>query len=425
MSHKALLSKEALQEFSSSWEVEVDIEINGQITRVKMTPLENQPPQPPQPQGQEQNARGNPLQPQPKISYPWKHKLQLPPLSPEMQSLIDKAQEMQKILAGKLQWGRSSQNVDEDKEIREQQENEPLKNMLDVDQETALQEVRRIMRDNLYERHTLSKSGKIETNRLAHYRTSPRLFTKKQGEKGKNYHVDIIMDVSGSMFSDECIGDAVKSVLNMGRILNKVAKVRVKMFGNCYVQMNFEEYEGLVEEAVEREDYDLIDEKLGGWSKMINSKAKRVDHVLDREVDMYKGIWYETTGGGDICTGTYEIWPVTESFEYMEKQDWEKIIFVLHDWAHSDYMSYEGNKDLASKGYDISVCGHNVNNHTEVTYRQEIRDAIESWVHIQSIGINTDCPEDDYGKANFVEINDSSEIYGVLVSSLNRMIWER
>lgn len=407
---KALLNEEALQEFSQTWEVEVDIEINGQVTRVKMSPIQNQPPQPPQAQQPQQNARGNPLQPQPPVPYPWKHKAQ-------QQDPMDWTDELQQIIQkfrnGFSIWSKANEDPDE-----REHEYEKVKNILDMDQEEALTEVRRIMRDNLYERSVLSKSWKIESNRLAHYKTSPRLFTKRLGDKWKSYYIDIIIDVSDSMFDGSSINNAVQSALNMGRILNKVSKVRVKMFGEVFLTMSFDEFEWFIEPVMQTWNYSILEQQLW-WRSRVENNANQVAYVLDNELSMYRSMWYNRSYWGGVTDWTYEIWPVTESFEYMRKQDWDKLIFVIHDWGHWDHMNNQENR-----WKNVSICGHNVDSHTQSNYREEIREAIKEGIHTQSIGINTDSPEQDYWTKNFVEINNAGQIYGVLVSSLKRMIWE-
>gem|GEM_PF-5438411 len=63
----------------------------------------------------------------------------------------------------------------------------------------AQQAIQRVLRDNLFARQVLATSGSLEFNRLAKYRTSKRLFARKQTESGKLYNFIILIDCSGSM----------------------------------------------------------------------------------------------------------------------------------------------------------------------------------------------------------------------------------
>lgn len=60
----------------------------------------------------------------------------------------------------------------------------------------AQSRIERILRDNLYIRRTLATSGALEFNRLARYRTSKRVFTRKTEQSGKLYNFIILVDVS-------------------------------------------------------------------------------------------------------------------------------------------------------------------------------------------------------------------------------------
>ena len=62
----------------------------------------------------------------------------------------------------------------------------------------------RIMKQNQDdEKRRRTKSGLIDGSRLARYKTSDRVFKKRNQEKlGKNYFISILMDASGSMSTD-------------------------------------------------------------------------------------------------------------------------------------------------------------------------------------------------------------------------------
>lgn len=73
---------------------------------------------------------------------------------------------------------------------------------MSTERKEVMPRIKRIMKDNLYERKILSKSGTLEGNRLAHHRVSNKLFSKKEEHKGKTYYIDLLLDCSGSMLDD-------------------------------------------------------------------------------------------------------------------------------------------------------------------------------------------------------------------------------
>jgi len=65
----------------------------------------------------------------------------------------------------------------------------------------ALYQIKKIFKDNLFERRVLSKKGRLETNRLSFHKTSSKLFSQKLSQQDKHYSLEILIDWSWSMGS--------------------------------------------------------------------------------------------------------------------------------------------------------------------------------------------------------------------------------
>lgn len=87
--------------------------------------------------------------------------------------------------------------------------------------QTAQTRLKALLRDNLYTRQTLTKSGMLAPHRLAYAPTSTRIFTKPADTGGKQYNVTILVDCSGSMWNTnhsnagKATGEALERIITL------------------------------------------------------------------------------------------------------------------------------------------------------------------------------------------------------------------
>lgn len=87
--------------------------------------------------------------------------------------------------------------------------------------ETAQTRLKALLRDNLYTRQTLTKSGMLAPHRLAYAPTSTRIFTKPADTGGEQYNVTILVDCSGSMWNSwhsnagKATGEALEHIIRL------------------------------------------------------------------------------------------------------------------------------------------------------------------------------------------------------------------
>ena len=60
-------------------------------------------------------------------------------------------------------------------------------------------QLKKILRDNSFERNAISKRGSLAFERLPFYRTSKKLFKQPMATGGKKYAFVLLLDVSASM----------------------------------------------------------------------------------------------------------------------------------------------------------------------------------------------------------------------------------
>ena len=434
MSKKALLNKEAIQELWQTWDIEIEIEINWQMKMFKLIDSElleqnqgwwwQQQSQQPTPM----NNNWQPLKARPPINYPWQAKWNflnqlLKQIWPS-QELLDMLEELQKInwWPQKNHW---NSNAPDDDWNMKYEWVKWKRQSTDMTDEEAIQEIRKILRDNLYERRILDKRGRIETSRLAHYRTSKKLFTRKLWEKWKKYHFEILLDVSWSMFHDKRMRPSFRATHSIVKVLSKLWDVRIKLFWEISIVFTPEEFQDIADELTKNWDIDDIWKKVEKrYVEIINEKDKKYMLIRQSEyMNIYKQWqWYEKLKSKDIDDWTFEAWPVLSSLDYLRKQDWEKCLIIIHDWDVGDI--WDTLVDYIDKWYNVTISWDDASIYNQEWYKWKITQAVNEWIHIQSIAIWTDTPQQFYWE-NSTEISNGNEVHHLLVSSLQKMVWKK
>lgn len=436
MSSKALLNREAILELERNKVIEVEVTIQWKKQMFRMVSVDEVQPDSQSSQSQQSqqsqqtqqqeiiNNNGQKLQPADQINYPWKVKQSL---WNQKANNTPFTQPVRWIRAdNNHSWGWLDADADEDFEWFLSK-----RASLNMDDQDAVNEIRRILRDNLYERRILDKRWRLETNRLAHYRTSNRLFSRKTLNQWKKYHFEILLDVSWSMFDYYRMMPSLKATHAVVKTLNKLWDVRVTLFGDTSVTLTAEQFEDIASYVISTGDASKIRDKVEAHyvtiHDMNNKKIVTLSYSEWKQLYCWKGggmlPWYKAIDYWKMKDWTFEWWPVLSSLNYLRKQDWEKCLIVIHDWDSKDVW-VRIKRFVITGWYQAIISWNDVSNYDHYSYPQKIREASNEWIHIQSIAIWTDWPRKDYAWLT-KNIKTPQEVYPLLVWSIRKMISDK
>ena len=444
---KIIINDSARLELEKSWDMEMEVMIWWVMTKVKVTvqnpttpPAQTQQPEiiepeptPAQPKSQlQQQLNGYWYKLKPQAPTPYRgvraknnptnkpiEKHTTPETWPDVKAKIDLAKKlMQKMYSPWLK-----RAIEKDATEVET----PLKKDLwiaDMDEEEAMLTIKSILRDNLYERRVLHKRWRLETNRLSHYRTSPKIFSKKTWLKGKDYSFEILVDMSWSMFEWQYqkAKNAIKWCLSICRMLEGIWDINIKIFWDWSKEFTPEEFQRCTEWFLKTSKRDVLEKRL--WVRLLSAKdkkKKKVVYSMDRqEITYYEKMWRSWDSHWRIWSDTMEVWPMMQTIKKMRKKDWEKCIIIMHDWEH--WWVRRHLIDDAKKWRDVSFCWYDMLELDWVDYKKEIQNAISDWLHIHSLWILCKDPIYDYGKEHFTYIDNPDQIHGALVKIVDKMV---
>ena len=279
----------------------------------------------------------------------------------------------------------------------------------------AQSRIERILRDNLYIRRTLATSGALEFNRLARYRTSKRVFTRKTEQSGKLYNFIILVDVSWSMENCWRYSKAMTAAQNVAKLLRHIANVEFRCF-------NYLEYKFTCEEMIalhiSSARYNLF--KVKCWAKTINGKHYicRADDInIDSYPDNRNTAFSSSTPRADddrliSHCGNREVCNLVSARKDIRRKEWHNVIIIIQDWL----MSID---DWRLHDHPVCFAWQEMSKYTKENYKDTIR-KIEHDVELVSMGVNIDTPEKFF--SNFMYIKDASDIYPSMIKIFERLI---
>ena len=285
----------------------------------------------------------------------------------------------------------------------------------------TINKIKHVMRDNLYERRVLSKSGRLERNRLSHHRTSNRLFSKKEEQKGKTYHIDLVLDCSWSMLDEgNRAYHAIKSCLDIGEILDQVAHIRVICFGAVSTIYSYKEFKDIC--GVNNLPSNISECKLARlswdeWYIIIRDGKKKLVNKKDYYIMNNTWLNPEVVSSKESTHYTDDLAAIVSSYHYMRKQDGDRCIIVILDGEYSP-VEYKDCADIISMWYSRT-------RYNRDTYRETLSTVQKWWIGIYALAIESDCVHETRGPENYGRIwkvNDSSDIYPWLVDIITKFV---
>lgn len=321
--------------------------------------------------------------------------------------------------------------------------------------------IRELLTDNLYERRVISKSGSMEFNRLSHYKTSKRLYSQAQEKKNKEYHYEIMIDASWSMFwnDDRRIENALESANRICELLDWLANINVTIYSSMYITISWKDFMRFYKLIGNENIYSNALTKIFGKIIKIPSKhtfyKKTNDWYIVRleespyDIPWYTKSpeqWYHIGNHWLFGSGTDELIPMKERLTYLSSLEGEnnKTLFLMNDGQISNLKTCWACNDLTYDLQDRDLP------YDEDPFHKYIENAIEegkfvvtnNWYSISSEWLQS--PE-KYAKLikesevnvvafwmwnsrakryceDYHEIENPSEIYGKLVKSIEKTI---
>ncbi len=261
----------------------------------------------------------------------------------------------------------------------------------------AQNKIQRILRDNLYQRSSLSTTGSLNFNRLSKYRTSKKLFDRKNIQSWKHYNVTLLLDMSWSMGDGKPWSrayDTIKATQNIIKLLKWVAQLKVSIF-NWYHFDNIDK-----DELVSLKSDDQI--------------YKYIYYYMHKEIyiDEDNNITLNSKNP-TINQYTYSYNVESIDIEYEAKElmwkDWEPILIVLQDWSLE-----------ASHIADCKYLNKSISKYLDGDFVRELYSKISKQVYLLSIWIQTTNPRSYFD--NFAYVDDASKIYDVVIKVFERLI---
>lgn len=262
-------------------------------------------------------------------------------------------------------------------------------------------EIRAKLKENTHERWEESTTGKINPNKVALARVTDAIFKQKIPNSGKKYNVEMLVDVSGSMFvAGSGLCDAIKVAQELVSYFYWVIDVNVTFF-------NLLEYKKKGREVL-RYDLSKWDSKLGNENFRQDVKIKAVDGRPQFVVDE------EGNGNYNACAGNWEVCNIVSASERLESQDGNNMIIIIWDGAiHVDYF---GESVMAWK--DLHFSGQPVSKYGASNYVETVRRIQNNWVPILPICIGGSYYNNYFDNAKTVY--DASECGHIILDFLNQ-----
>lgn len=260
--------------------------------------------------------------------------------------------------------------------------------------EILQEEIRRTLKMNSTERTELSTSWKLDSKRLAFVETSPFLFTQKKAGTWKKYNLEIVIDVSSSMYNGTSMPWAIEA-----------AQELIKLF---YWVIDFDIYVfWLIARKVSPKYILSLDvEKLKGYGHCVSEFRRWCDIVkinwVDEMVEME---------GGSASTdyGTSELQAVINSVNRLKSKEWEGLTILIWDGGHNDISWHEGNLDgLPTDEY---------NRHTRV---DKITEAEGNGANILPIAIGYD-HFSDYKDGKYIK--EIKDLFPIVIEYISDKFW--
>lgn len=285
--------------------------------------------------------------------------------------------------------------------------------------QTAANRIKRIFRDNLFERTVESKRGKLNFSALHKHKTSTRIFSKPQATWWKKYNIEILLDTSGSMQSDNRFYHSLQTCAKICELLWPVADVSVAMFN--YVEERLARKD-LILKSKERE-WDLYKQYMDDPrfdTLAIDGKAYIVKQTWPKQTYEYDrgeciNRWYpwnrEWYFSYYAASGNWEICNIVNAAERLKNKEWHKFIIVILDWQ----PNLDEHRWWRMKDMHLHIAWQSTMKYHRGNYRDTIVSLERQWYNILGIWL-WDWAEwiRDYFPKNIL-LYKPDDVYGILV----------
>lgn len=216
-------------------------------------------------------------------------------------------------------------------------------------QENIKRELQRKLKNNTFLRTQESVSGKLNPNKVSMAKVTKKVFTEKVPNTWKAYNVELLVDVSGSMFGGD-LTTSMKTVKEIVAYFFGIINVNITFFDMCETPIK----------GIEALDLDVNNEyqfRTEMTKVSINGKPQYI-RAKNGEGD-----------GSMMSSGwNWEVCNLVSAWERIQKKEGEKIIIMLWDGAISvDY--FEEHKMIEA---DLHFAGQPVARYNAETYKATV-----------------------------------------------------
>lgn len=306
--------------------------------------------------------------------------------------------------------------------------------------ETAAQQIRKILKDNCFKRETLQTTGKIHFNRLPFYKSSRHLFVKPSDLKGKKYHVELLIDYSGSMWGepmpssyDEAVAGlptysttasisplsfssffgrpdrhtpAIKSGEAVAAIMGKYCDLNITLFNYLETTVSYKDFRG---GAYWRKSYDelpdaILAEDSEGGRHLVPAWRKTYMSSLGSN-------YHQTAGNWEICQ-------ILNAAARLRKKDGRKVLMILLDGKPN--LDDFGGENPTEKLY---IAGRRVDLLPTKKYKKLIKGLESEGIEIVAFGIDTDNPQKYFTNFEYIDTSSANNaILPALIKQFKRIV---
>lgn len=256
------------------------------------------------------------------------------------------------------------------------------------------QKLKTLLKDNTFTRYSISKKWLLNSNRVFSYKTSQRLFKKKQIESWQKYNIDILIDFSWSMVWRD-LRMATSITKDIIKLFDWIVTFRIVWFNiqeviipkNKFLHTDFNEYsyEELWDNDLEIKDID--------WKKVF-----------------VKSIWWSVAS----CQWNREIINIQNSFEYLQKQQWKNFIIIIWDWV----MNVDSFEQEFLINWNYYISWKPVKKYNKQTTEETIKHIEKNWVKVLWLNTRWAYPYLD----NSFKVNWTEDSYKHILNFLNKNI---
>lgn len=287
--------------------------------------------------------------------------------------------------------------------------------MSEMNTEIAALKIKKILKDNCFRRETNATSGKINFNRLALHKTTSAIFSRESERQGKKYHIELLVDASGSMEGSK-INLATEAAEYFCKVIGKYCDLNLVLFNYLEKKVPWQEfranvYRNLGNQAIYPKFIEATDKR--GFSHIVPvSQAGQYEDFVDF-VDTDEGHTINEQQGHPAA-GNWELANILNSAQRLKQQKGHKIILVLLDGQPN--LDYHSN----SQTPPLHVAGRRVDKLDRSVYKEKITALAHEGVTVIAFGILTNEPQKYF--PNFYSIKNTTEILPTLVKSLQTLV---